>query len=279
MRFLHFPSAEDVAQVSAFLIVKRINDFAPSEERPFVLGLPTGGTPVKTYQKLIELHKAGKVSFKNVVTFNMDEYLGLPRDHPESYWTFMHTNFFNHIDIRPENINILNGNPVSIADECARYEAKIKSYGGIDLFMGGVGHDGHIAFNEPYSSLSSRTRMKELTVETIEANKRFFDNDVTKVPRSALTIGVGTLLDAKEVLILVTGLGKAEALRQGIEGSINHMWTITALQQHPKCMFMCDEPATMELKVKTVKFFDGVEAQTMKHLRSGEQDPMKFTEL
>ena len=233
---------------------------------------------MKTYQKLIELHKAGNVSFKNVVTFNMDEYLGLPKEHPESYWSFMHNNFFNHIDIPAENINILDGNTESIDEECARYEAKIASYGGIDLFMGGVGHDGHIAFNEPYSSLSSRTRMKDLTVETIEANKRFFDDDVNKVPKQALTIGVGTLMDAKEILILVTGLGKAEALRQGIEGAVNHMWTITALQMHPKCMFMCDQPATMELKVKTMKFFDDVESATL-HAVTTENEPSAFHEL
>ena len=233
---------------------------------------------MKTYQKLIELHKAGNVSFKNVVTFNMDEYLCLPKEHPESYWSFMHNNFFNHIDIPAENINILDGNTESIDEECARYEAKIASYGGIHLFMGGVGHDGHIAFNEPYSSLSSRTRMKDLTVETIEANKRFFDGDINKVPKQALTIGVGTLMDAKEVLILVTGLGKAEALRKGIEGAVNHMWTITALQMHPKCMFMCDEPATMELKVKTMKFFTDVESVTLHAVRS-ENEPTEFHEL
>ena len=274
MRTLALPTSDDVASLSCGLIAKRISDHQRTNPaKPFVLGLPTGGTPVKTYQKLIELHKAGNVSFKNVVTFNMDEYLGLPKEHPESYWSFMHNNFFNHIDIPAENINILDGNTESIDEECARYEAKIASYGGIHLFMGGVGHDGHIAFNEPYSSLSSRTRMKELTVETIEANKRFFDNDVNKVPKQALTIGVGTLMDSKEILILVTGLGKAEALRQGIEGAVNHMWTITALQMHPKCMFMCDEPATMELKVKTMKYFLLIEAETLNAVCRGDFQP------
>ncbi|HDO7238271.1 TPA: glucosamine-6-phosphate deaminase, partial [Klebsiella pneumoniae] len=174
-------------------IVNRINAFKPTAERPFVLGLPTGGTPLQTYKRLIELHKAGEISFKNVVTFNMDEYIGLPEEHPESYHSFMYNNFFNHVDIPRENINLLNGNAPDVDTECRRYEEKIKSYGRINLFMGGVGNDGHIAFNEPASSLASRTRIKTLTEETRIANSRFFDGDMTKVPKYALTVGVGTL--------------------------------------------------------------------------------------
>ena len=165
------------------------------------------------YRNLIKLHKEGKVSFRNVVTFNMDEYVGIPEDHSESYHTFMWKNFFSHIDIRPENVNILNGNAEDLVAECARYEEKIKQYGGIKLFLGGIGPDGHIAFNEPGSSLSSRTRMKELTTDTIIANSRFFDNDVNKVPKTALTVGVGTIMDAHEVLIMVNGHNKARALQ------------------------------------------------------------------
>lgn len=264
MRLIPLRTAPQVGKWSAAHIVKRINDFNPSEDRPFVLGLPTGGTPLATYKALIEMHKAGEVSFKHVVTFNMDEYIGIPAGHPESYRTFMYTNFFNHIDIQDKNINLLDGNAKNNEAECQRYEDKIKSYGQIHLFMGGVGNDGHIAFNEPASSLSSRTRIKTLTEDTRIANSRFFDNDINQVPKYALTIGVGTLLDAKEIMILVTGHNKALALEAAVEGSVNHLWTVSALQLHPKSVIVCDEPATQELTVKTVKYFSELEAENIK---------------
>ncbi|AKH88377.1 glucosamine-6-phosphate deaminase [Edwardsiella tarda] len=266
MRLIPLHNATDVGLWSARHIVKRINAFQPTAERPFVLGLPTGGTPLQTYKRLIELYQAGEVSFRHVVTFNMDEYVGLPEAHPESYHSFMYNNFFNHIDIQKENINLLNGNAPDVDAECRRYEEKIKSYGKIHLFMGGVGNDGHIAFNEPASSLASRTRIKTLTEDTRIANSRFFNGDINLVPKYALTVGVGTLLDAEEVMILVTGHGKALALQAAVEGSVNHMWTISALQLHPKSVVVCDQPATMELKVKTVNYFRELEAENMKDL-------------
>lgn len=266
MRLIPLHNATDVGLWSARHIVKRINAFQPTAERPFVLGLPTGGTPLQTYKRLIELYQAGEVSFRHVVTFNMDEYVGLPETHPESYHSFMYNNFFNHIDIQKENINLLNGNAPDVDAECRRYEEKIKSYGKIHLFMGGVGNDGHIAFNEPASSLASRTRIKTLTEDTRIANSRFFNGDINLVPKYALTVGVGTLLDAEEVMILVTGHGKALALQAAVEGSVNHMWTISALQLHPKSVVVCDQPATMELKVKTVNYFRELEAENMKDL-------------
>ena len=194
-------------------------------------------------RRLIRRHKAGDVSFRNVITFNMDEYVGLPEEHPESYHSFMWNNFFKHIDILPENVNILNGNAEDLVKECADYEARIVEAGGIDLFMGGVGEDGHIAFNEPFSSLNSRTRVKTLTQDTIQVNSRFFGGDVNLVPKTALTVGVGTVLAAKKVLILATGPKKARAVRHGVEGSYNHQWTISALQVHPNGILICDEPA------------------------------------
>lgn len=266
MRLIPLHNATDVGLWSTRHIVKRINAFQPTAERPFVLGLPTGGTPLQTYKRLIELYQAGEVSFRHVVTFNMDEYVGLPEAHPESYHSFMYNNFFNHIDIQKENINLLNGNAPDVDAECRRYEEKIKSYGKIHLFMGGVGNDGHIAFNEPASSLASRTRIKTLTEDTRIANSRFFNGDINLVPKYALTVGVGTLLDAEEVMILVTGHGKALALQAAVEGSVNHMWTISALQLHPKSVVVCDQPATMELKVKTVNYFRELEAENMKDL-------------
>ncbi|EKO3967231.1 glucosamine-6-phosphate deaminase [Vibrio fluvialis] len=264
MRLIPLNNAAQVGKWAAAHIAKRINDFKPTADRPFVLGLPTGGTPLTTYKALIELYNEGKVSFKHVVTFNMDEYVGLPADHPESYRSFMYNNFFNHVDIQDQNINLLNGNTGDHDEECRQYEERIKAFGKIHLFMGGVGNDGHIAFNEPASSLASRTRIKTLTHDTRIANSRFFDGDISQVPKYALTIGVGTLLDAQEVMILVTGHNKAQALEAAVEGCVNHLWTVSALQLHPKAVIVCDEPATQELKVKTVKYFTELEAENIK---------------
>ena len=263
MRLIIQESYSQLSQWAAAYIVKKINDFAPTEENPFVLGLPTGSTPLGTYKELIKVHQSGKVSFKNVVTFNMDEYVGLPEDHPESYHSFMWNNFFKHVDIKKENVNILNGNAENPEKECQRYEDKIKSYGGIHLFMGGIGPDGHIAFNEPGSSLTSRTRIKTLTQDTIIANSRFFNNDISLVPKTSLTVGVGTIMDAKEVLILVNGHNKARALYQAVEGSVNHMWTISVLQMHPKGIIVCDDAATVELKVGTVNYYKDIERNNL----------------
>lgn len=255
MRLIPLENSEQVAQWAAAYIIDKINAFQPTAEKPFVLGLPTGGTPLAMYRELIKRHQAGDVSFQNVVTFNMDEYVGLPAEHPESYRSFMFKNFFDHIDIQPQNINLLNGLADDLVAECERYEAKIRSYGNIHLFVGGVGENGHIAFNEPFSSLTSHTRQIWLTPSTIKANSRFFNNDMSQVPTSALTIGVGTLMDAKEVMILATGQNKALAVQAAVEGNINHQWTISALQQHSNAMIVCDDGAINELKVKTVKYF------------------------
>jgi glucosamine-6-phosphate deaminase len=259
MRLIIQPDISGISNWVANYIATRIQTFSPSAERPFVLGLPTGSTPLGTYTKLIELYKAGQVSFKHVVTFNMDEYVGIPKNHPQSYHSFMWENFFSHVDVLPENVNILNGNASDLEAECQAYEAKIKSLGGIHLFLGGIGADGHIAFNEPGSSLHSRTRIKTLTQDTIIANSRFFNNDVSLVPKLALTVGVGTVMDAHEVLIVVNGHNKAQAVQQAVEGSVNHMWTITALQLHQRGIIVCDESATVELKVGTYRYFKEIE--------------------
>ncbi|GFV19014.1 glucosamine-6-phosphate isomerase 2 [Trichonephila clavipes] len=249
---------ENVSTWAAKYIRKKIRQFKPDESRYFVLGLPTGSTPLGTYKKLIEFYKEGSVSFKYVKTFNMDEYVGLPRDHPESYHSFMWNNFFKHIDIQPQNVNLLDGNATDLNAECESYEKKIVEAGGIDLFIGGIGPDGHIAFNEPGSSLASRTRLKTLAVDTIEANARFFGNDLSLVPHEALTVGVGTVMAAREVMILITGSHKALALSKAIEEGVSHMWTVSAFQMHPNTIFICDEDATLELRVKTVKYFKGL---------------------
>lgn len=248
---------------AAVYIANKIREFNPTPEKKFVLGLPTGSTPLQMYKRLIEFYQDGIISFKNVITFNMDEYVGLDEKHPQSYHYYMFENFFNHIDIDKENVNILDGMAEDYKAECKRYEEKIKAVGGIDLFLGGVGMDGHIAFNEPGSSLKSRTRDKELTEDTIIANSRFFDNDITKVPQLALTVGVGTIMDAKEVLIMVEGYNKARALYHGVEDGINHLWTISALQLHEKAIIVADEDACAELKVGTYRYYKDIEKKNL----------------
>lgn len=259
MRIIIKNNYEEMSKWAAYYIAKRIKLASKDNNKPFVLGLPTGSSPLGTYIELINLYNKGVISFKNVVTFNMDEYVGLDETHEQSYHYFMWENFFKHIDIPKENVNILNGNASDLSKECQEFEDKIKSYGGIDLFLGGIGEDGHIAFNEPGSSLASRTRIKTLTYDTLVANSRFFDNDVNKVPKTALTVGVGTIMDSREVLIIISGIKKARALKKGIEEGVNHMWTISMIQLHRHGIIVCDEESTMEIKVGTVKYFKEIE--------------------
>uniref|UniRef100_A0A8C5HA31 Glucosamine-6-phosphate isomerase n=1 Tax=Gouania willdenowi TaxID=441366 RepID=A0A8C5HA31_GOUWI len=258
MKLIIQNDCEQVSEWAAKYIRNKILKFAPGPDRYFTLGLPTGSTPLGCYKKLIEYYKNGEISFQYVKTFNMDEYVGLPRDHPESYHSFMWNNFFKHVDIRAENTHILDGNAADLQAECEAFEKKITAAGGIELFVGGIGSDGHIAFNEPGSSLVSRTRVKSLAQDTINANARFFNGDLSKVPTMALTVGVGTVMDAKEVMILITGAHKAFALYKAIEEGVNHMWTVSAFQQHPHALLVCDEDATLELRMKTVKYFMGM---------------------
>jgi glucosamine-6-phosphate deaminase len=263
MRLIIQPSYELISKWTANYIATKIKEFNPNSKKLFIMGLPTGSSPIGMYKELIKLYKRGYVSFKYVKTFNMDEYVGLPEDHPESYHSFMWNNLFSHIDIDKTNVNILNGNAKDLEKECSDYEKRIKEAGGIKLFIGGIGPDGHIAFNEPGSSLGSLTRVKTLNMDTIIANSRFFGNDTKKVPKTALTVGVKTVLDAEEVLLIINGHNKAHALAKVVEEGVNHMWTVSALQMHPKGMIVCDEESTYELKVGTVKYFKEIEA---KHL-------------
>ena len=259
MRVIIKDNADIVSQWAANYVAYKINAYKPTPSKPFVLGLPTGSTPLGMYAELIKLYQAKKVSFENVVTFNMDEYIGLEPTHPQSYHYFMQENFFKHVDLKPENIHLLNGMTRDFAKECSEYERDMRKLGGVNLFIGGVGEDGHIAFNEPFSSLTSRTRIKTLTESTIKANSRFFDNDISKVPTMALTVGVGTIMDAREVMILVTGKKKAEALKHGIEGAVSHVWTISELQRHPHGIIVCDKDATEKLEKSTVEYFLDIE--------------------
>ena len=259
MRLIIQPDYAKLSAWAANYVINRINEAQPTEEHPFVLGLPTGSSPEGMYAELVKANKEGRVSFRNVITFNMDEYVGLPEEHPESYHSFMKRNLFDHINIKPENVHLLNGNAKDLKAECAHYEQMIKDAGGIDLFLGGIGPDGHIAFNEPGSSLTSRTREKTLTTDTIIANSRFFDNDINKVPHYALTVGVGTVMDAREVLILCNGHHKARALQAAVEGPVTQQWTISVLQMHQHGIIVCDEPACDELRVATYRYYKDIE--------------------
>ena len=244
---------------AAHYIAKKINEKAVLTDKPFVIGLCTGSTPLQTYAELIRMNKAGEVSFKNVISFNMDEYVGLPESHPQSYHSFMYTNFFDHTDQKPENIHILNGNAADLQKECDDFEKAIVEAGGIDLFFGGVGEDGHIAFNEPFSSLESRTRIVTLTYDTLVVNSRFFDNDVNKVPKQALSVGVATVTSSKEVLVEGFGPKKAKAVQAAVEGPMSHYVTLSALQNHPAGTIVLDEAAAGELKLNSYKYFKALE--------------------
>jgi glucosamine-6-phosphate deaminase len=256
MRLIIHKTYDEVSSWIARYIAGKIT---ARKNKPFVLGLPTGSSPLGTYKELIALHQQGKLSFSHVVTFNMDEYLGLSEDHPQSYHRFMWDNLFSHIDIKKENVYILNGMAENPLQECTAYEEAIGACGGIDLFLGGAGADGHLAFNEPGSSLVSRTRVKSLTQDTRMANARFFGGDPEAVPAAALTVGVGTVMDAREVLVIASGHNKARALRQAVEEGVNHMCTLSCLQMHSRAIIVCDEDATDELKVGTVRYFKSIE--------------------
>jgi glucosamine-6-phosphate deaminase len=255
MRVIIEPNYERVSKWAADYVAKRIKEANPTPEKPFKLGCPTGSSPLGLYRELIKKYEAGELSFQNVVTFNMDEYVKLPENHPESYHSFMWTNFFSHIDIKKENVHILNGNAEDLTKECEDYEKAIEAAGGIDLFMGGVGPDGHLAFNEPGSSLASKTRIKTLTTDTIHANSRFFEGNLDLVPKQALTVGIGTVMAAKEVLLVCNGHAKARALKHCIDGYISHKWTSSMLQMHPHAIVVCDEAACDELTVGTYKYY------------------------
>ena len=244
---------------AAHHIAEKIKAKAAVTDKPFVLGLCTGSTPIETYAELARMVQAGELSFRNVISFNMDEYVGLPEEHPESYHSFMHTNLFSKIDEPKENIHILNGNAEDLDAECAAYEKAIEQAGGFDLFLGGIGEDGHIAFNEPFSPLTSRTRVVTLTEDTRVVNSRFFGGDMNLVPKQALSVGVATGTDSKEVVILAVGPKKARAIHDAVEGPYSHMCTVSALQNHQNGIIVADEASVGELKVNSYKYFKAVE--------------------
>eukprot|EP00915_Cephaloidophora_sp_WS-2016_P000867 GHVH01001145.1.p1 GENE.GHVH01001145.1~~GHVH01001145.1.p1 ORF type:complete len:312 (+),score=38.78 GHVH01001145.1:29-964(+) len=268
MRFIPLRTPDQVSAAALRLIVDRVNA-AAKNGMPIVLGLSVGATMARIYQLLAKAFEAGLVDFDHVLTFNIDEYVGLPVDHPETTKNYMFSNFFNYVNVRPENIFIMNGNAADTAVECDLFEQKIQHYGGIDLLVGPAGTDGHIAYNEPYSSLQSRTRHKYLALETLESRKRYFNNSLAETPKEALTFGVGTILDSRELLVVATGLEKAFTVRSAVEGQINHMNSVAACcQMHKYCTMIVDRDATSELKVKTYRYFKDIKKETVKAFKT-----------
>jgi len=212
-----------------------------------VLGLATGSTPIGTYKELIRMHEAGELDFSRVVTFNLDEYVGLPSTHDQSYHYFMHENLFNHININSANVHVPSGVAEDFDRYCQWYEDEIAKAGGIDLQVLGIGSDGHIGFNEPGSPLASRTRIVTLTEETINDNSRFFERK-EDVPKSAITMGVGTIMEARLCLLLANGEKKADPVEALVEGPITSQVTASALQMHPNATVIIDEDAASKLK-------------------------------
>ncbi len=234
-------TAQDASNVAASIIAKLI------KEKPnAVLGLATGSTPLPLYQRLIEL----KLDWSQITTFNLDEYIGLPRDHSQTYYTFMWENLFRHTNINPANVFIPDGNAADIPKFCAEYEALIVKKGGIDIQVLGIGTDGHIGFNEPTSSFASRTRIKTLTEQTRKDNARFFDNNLDEVPIHCITMGIGTIMDAKQNILLAFGDNKAPIIAETVEGPLQAINPASILQMHPNAKFCIDQKAASQLKRK-----------------------------
>jgi len=223
-----------------------------------VLGMATGSSPLGLYQELVRMHREEGLNFSQVTTFNLDEYVGLPVTHKQSYHYFMHENFFKHVNIPRENIHIPSGTTRNYRAFCEWYESRIKSCGGIDVQILGIGSDGHIAFNEPTSSLTSRTRLKTLARPTIEDNARFFDR-VEDVPIYAITMGVGTILEAQTLVLVANGKNKADAVAKMIEGPVTSMITASALQMHSDARVFIDEPAAGRLQMR--EYYEWVQAK------------------
>lgn len=243
MEILVHPSYEDVSRAAAREVARVLNS-KPNA----VLGLATGSTPLGLYQELVRMHREDGLDFSRVTTFNLDEYVGLKRSDRQSYHYFMHENLFRHLNIPQQNIHIPSGTTDNYQAFCAWYEQRIVECGGIDLQILGIGTDGHIAFNEPSSSLASRTRIKTLALQTIADNARFFDRP-EDVPIYAITMGVGTILEAHKILLLATGANKARAVAAAIEGPVSSMITASALQMHQDAICLLDNAAASELQM------------------------------
>jgi glucosamine-6-phosphate deaminase len=253
MEIIISPTYEEMSKAAAKAVAELLNS-KPNA----VLGLPTGSTPLGLYKELARMHKSEGLDFPRVTTFNLDEYVGLKKDHPQSYHYFMHENLFKHINIPEQNVYIPSGTTDNYAAFCQWYERRIKECGGIDLQLLGIGSDGHIGFNEPSSSLGSRTRIKTLARPTIEDNARFFEK-IEDVPIYAITMGVGTIFEARKIVFLANGANKADAVAKAIEGPITSMITASALQLHPDVTTYLDRAAAGKLSM--IDYYDWVQAK------------------
>ena len=242
MEIIIQPTPEAGSSIAAQIIAKLVR-----RKPDCVIGLATGSTPLGTYRELIRMHREDGLDFSKVTTFNLDEYVGLPAGHPQSYQTFMAEHFFLHVNADAQRTHIPNGMARDIPAECARYEAAIFAAGGIDLQLLGIGTDGHIGFNEPSSSLASRTRIKTLTERTRADNARFFGGDLAQVPLHCITMGVGTIMASREVLMLAFGANKADAVAAAAEGPITAMNPASVLQMHAVAKCIADEAAAAKL--------------------------------
>lgn len=260
MRIIIEPSSEHASKRAAAWIARLIR-----RKPNCVLGLATGSTPLAVYQELIRQHREDGLDWSQVTTFNLDEYVGLAPTHPQSYRYFMDEHLFRHVNILPQNVNVPDGRALDFERYCRTYEKLIQQAGGIDLQLLGIGSDGHIAFNEPGSSLGSRTRIKTLMRKTIEDNARFFASPA-EVPRMAITMGVGTILDSRQCLLLATGRHKAEAIAHTVEGPVTSQVTASALQLHRDVIVVLDEAAASLLQ--RIEYYKEVE-QTQRELEAG----------
>lgn len=238
------PDYKDICAEAAAIIQE-----AWEQENGLVLGFATGSTPLGLYRELVELYNQGAIDFASARAFSLDEYVGLEESHPQSFAYYMDHHLFRHVNIKKENIFRLSGRPADIEAHCRSYERKIKDVGGIDIQILGIGRNGHIAFNEPGSALASRTRLKILTPETVRANRPFFREE-SQVPRFCLTMGIGTILETKSVLLLASGKEKAEIIARAVEGPVTASVPASALQLHPRARFIVDEAAAAELARK-----------------------------
>lgn len=237
-------NAEEASRRAARTVARAVR-----EKPDAVLGLATGGTPLLLYRELIRMHVEEGLSFARVRTFNLDEYLGLPGHHPRSYRTFMQERLFSEIDIRPENVHALDGMAKDVPATCAAYEAAIIEAGGVDLQVLGIGSDGHIGFNEPSSSFASRTRLTTLAEQTVRDNARFFSGDESKVPRHCITMGIGTIMEARRIVLLAFGEKKAAAVSAAVEGAVTAMVPASILQHHPDAKVFLDVDSASQLEL------------------------------
>ncbi len=271
MRVVILPDADAVSRRAAEIIAGLV-----ARKPRAVLGLATGSTPLATYKRLIELHQSGQISFSEVTSFNLDEYVGLAADHTQSYHFFMHDNLFRHIDIASSRCHVPDGMADDYEEYGRMYEQQIADAGGIDLQLLGIGTDGHIAFNEPGSSLASRTRLKALTEQTRVDNSRFFGS-LDEVPRLAISMGVGTILESRQILLLATGANKASAVRSFIEGPVTSQITASALQLHPAATVLLDEAAADWLERRDY-YVEVESAQRQHELQSPRHSSFRFSE-